>query len=88
MNNHDYVDVVRRNGLRAKGKSELVKHLEGRRLTFKEAVYAKCFDCMGFFMDGRNDCKLSRCPLYPFMVFNPSKRKKPTGKTTGASPAE
>jgi hypothetical protein len=75
MKDHDYMESIKRDGIRAKGKVELLKYLEGGRLTFKQAIHGKCYDCMGFFQDGRIDCELLRCPLYPFMVFNPKKKK-------------
>ena len=31
---------------------------------------------MGYFVDGRADCALLRCPLYPFMNFNRNKNKR------------
>ena len=87
MNDYDYIDSIKRDGLRARGKSELVRHLEGGRLIFKEAIYANCYDCMGFFMDGRNDCELLRCPLYPFMIFNRQKGKRSSRRVPETGPA-
>ncbi len=83
MNDYDYIESIKRNGLRARGKMELLKHLEGCRLTFKQAIHGKCYDCMGFFQDGRIDCDLARCPLYPFMIFNPKKRKRSSKDASG-----
>lgn len=57
----------------AKGKKELLRHLDKERLTLKQAVIAKCYDCMGFYSDGKVDCKMPDCSLYPFMPYNPSK---------------
>ena len=39
---------IEKNGLLAKGKTELVKHLYGERLTIRQMAIAKCYDCMGF----------------------------------------
>ncbi len=69
------VEDVERVGLLAAGKNELIKHLEGNRLTQKQAINAKCYDCMGYFIDGRADCLMPDCPLYPFMRYNPRKAK-------------
>lgn len=45
-----------------------------------------CHQCMGYFMDGRQDCKTPRCPLYSkmpyrklepdmsFLAYNPKKK--------------
>jgi|WetSurMetagenome_2_1015567.scaffolds.fasta_scaffold1069867_1 hypothetical protein len=51
------------------GKDFLITHLEGGKLTVGEALKAKCFDCMGYFADGRGDCKDILCPLYPWMPY-------------------
>jgi hypothetical protein len=37
------VEDVERVGLLAAGKNELIKHLEGNRLTQKQAINAKCY---------------------------------------------
>jgi hypothetical protein len=67
---------IQKHGLTARGKKELIKHLQSGRLTPKQAILAKCFDCLGYMVDGRQDCKMPSCSLYPFMVFNPSKGKR------------
>jgi Zn-finger protein len=57
------------NGALAKGKKELLAHLYDERLTARQAIAAKCYDCMGYFADGRQDCKMPHCPLYPWMAY-------------------
>jgi hypothetical protein len=59
---------------RGKGRSELIAYLEGKDLTAQRAIKAKCYDCMGFYVDGNNDCGMVCCALYPFMPYNPKKR--------------
>ena len=76
MNDFQHIEMIRKDGKRAKGKSELIKHLEGERLTYKQAVNAKCYECMCYCMDGLIDCTISRCPLYPFMPYNPNRIKR------------
>ena len=70
MMNSENIDLIKQHGKRAKGKKELIKYLEGGKLTYKQAVQAKCFECMGYCIDGRIDCGISDCPLYPFMPHN------------------
>lgn len=53
----------------AQGKNELLKHFAGKPLTRSQAIKAKCYDCMGYYHDGKNDCSIKHCPLYPFMPF-------------------
>jgi hypothetical protein len=61
----DYV----REGVKAKGKAELIRHLTGVRLTQREAIHALCYFCMGYYSDGRQDCLDPDCPLYPFSYY-------------------
>lgn len=56
-------------GMQAKGKGELVKHLYGERLNPRQMVIAKCYDCLGFMADGKEDCEMPTCPLYPLMPY-------------------
>ncbi len=56
-------------GKQAKGRKELIAHLEGKRLTLRQMILAKCYDCMGFFADGRVDCNIPECALYPVMIY-------------------
>lgn len=74
--NNNLIAMIKKDGLKAKGKNELLKHLEGGRLTHRQAIWARCYDCMGYFYDGRQDCLMPRCPLYPFMGFNRNKEKR------------
>ena len=53
----------------ARGGKELKKHLVGDRLALKQMILAKCFDCMGRYFDGKTDCELPDCPLYPIMPY-------------------
>jgi hypothetical protein len=73
--NSKRIDDIQKYGKTAKGKSELIRHLQGERLSRKEAIYAHCFECVGFFSDGRRDCMMPQCSLYPFMVYNRNKQK-------------
>ena len=63
-------------GIKAKGRAELIKHLKGVPLTMKQAISGKCYDCLGYFADGAEDCKTPDCSLYPFMPYNPNRKKK------------
>lgn len=59
----------------AQGQKELTSYLRGNRLTLSESILAHCYDCMGFYVDGKDDCEMELCPLYPFMPYNPNKSK-------------
>jgi len=74
--NSKFISDIKKHGKTARGKKELIKHLEGGRLTLKQAILAHCYDCMGYFVDGRQDCEMTKCPCYPFMIFNSDKSKR------------
>jgi len=52
-----------------KGSRLLARHRAGAPLTRAEAMCAKCADCMADYADGRADCKVPTCPLYPWMPY-------------------
>jgi hypothetical protein len=56
-------------GISAVGRSELVKYVSGKRLTLRQMVIAKCYECMGGYVDGKRDCKIAGCPLCPRMPY-------------------
>lgn len=58
------------------GKTYLLKHLEGNRITARQALLAKCCDCMGYYADGRIDCKMPDCPIYAFMPYRAGEKYK------------
>ena len=58
---------VKAEGKKAVGGKELIKYLEGESLTPRQIIIAKCYDCMGYYIDGRVDCECPLCPCYPFM---------------------
>jgi hypothetical protein len=64
------------------GKVQLLKYLEGDRLSASQSIKAKCCDCMGDFIDGRNDCEIEDCPLYPLQPYKKNKTEKIKGSKT------
>jgi hypothetical protein len=59
----DRILNIRKHGKTAKGQKEILKHLTGQKLTFKQAIYAKCYECLGYMADGKQDCKMQRVPF-------------------------
>jgi hypothetical protein len=78
--NQERIKNIRQYGKTAKGEKEILKHLSGQKLTLRQAVLAKCYDCMGYFADGKVDCHIPHCSLHPFMPYNESKIKIKTGR--------
>jgi hypothetical protein len=56
-------------GIKARGGKELKKYLDGGRLTPKQMILATCYSCMGGYTDGKLDCGIKECPLYPVMPY-------------------
>lgn len=78
---NERIKNIRQYGKTARGKNELLKHLSGQRLTLKQAVNARCYDCMGMFADGKVDCQMPHCSLHPFMAYNLDRVKRTVKKT-------
>jgi hypothetical protein len=56
-----------RNGSGRKGQTNLIKYLEGGRLTQRQAIQAKCYDCNG--MGESAECSTESCALWPYSQF-------------------
>jgi hypothetical protein len=85
--NEKIISDIEKHGKTARGKKELLKHLEGGRLTLRQAVNAHCYSCMGYYGDGKQDCNMSKCSLHPFMAYNKNKanRKNPAARSNTPS---
>lgn len=57
----------------AQGQREFIRYLKGEHINLRDAIKAHCYDCMGYYADGIMDCGCVRCPLHPFMPYNPNK---------------
>ena len=51
------------------GRTQYLRYLQGEKLTYKEALLAKCYDCDGGHTDGRYDCEVLSCPLRRYMPY-------------------
>jgi hypothetical protein len=50
-----------------KGDIQYRKFLKGEKLTRKEAMLAKCYECNGL-VDSREDCEVDTCPMYGYRL--------------------
>ena len=69
---------VKANGIMAKGRKELLAFCDGEKSTMKGAIYAHCYQCLGY-QDNpgdAKDCENPVCPLYPFMPYSPNRQKR------------
>jgi hypothetical protein len=73
-------------GINSRGRTSLLRHFKGERLTQREAILAKCCDCMGHHVDGRLDCRMPYCALYPWMPYRDEKPVHPRRKNAGEKP--
>lgn len=62
-------DLINKHGGNFQGRKEILAHLNGETMSARQAIKAKCYDCMGYFEDGRQDCKIVTCPIYPWMPY-------------------
>jgi hypothetical protein len=51
------------------GGNEYKKFLNGKKLTRKEAMLAHCYECMGGYEDGKQDCLGKSCPIYQYYPY-------------------
>jgi hypothetical protein len=63
----------------AQGKKEYLKFLRDEPLTLGEAIKAQCYQCMGYYQDGKEACTSILCPLTTHMPYK-AKTKPPAPK--------
>lgn len=66
-------------GKRAVGRSELIRFMQGKRLTNKQMILAKCYECEHGYTDGKKPCPVLDCPLHPHHPYSSLQTRK-TGK--------
>ncbi len=65
------------------GNKLYAKWRKGQKLTHKQAIFAHCAECMGFYSDGQQDCCGHNCPLYDLrpVASRATKRNRETHET-------
>lgn len=43
--------------------------MRDKEVTFLNAIKAHCHECMGQYIDGRDDCENTTCALYSYMPY-------------------
>jgi len=69
MNERDTVLKQLENSGHFRGRQEYIRFIKGEKLTQREAIIAHCYDCMGYYEGGTEDCESQLCPLRPFMPY-------------------
>lgn len=54
------------------GRQRYLAYLNGADIGRSAAMEAKCAECCGGYADGRNDCRVTTCPMYPWMPYRES----------------
>lgn len=76
------LDQIAKLGKECQGKKEYIRFLQGEPVNRNAAIKAKCYDCCGYFEDGRADCQNPTCPLYPYFPYS-SDKSQAVRKNTG-----
>jgi hypothetical protein len=63
------IEWIEKHGITAKGKKEYVAFLRGKSLTLRQAMLANCYQCTGYFTDGKQDCEMESCTFRPYMPY-------------------
>lgn len=66
------------NAPKSRGLTMLRRRANGERLTRDEAIAAKCCECSGYYLDGRTDCSVTDCALYPYMPYRKGRKVRET----------
>lgn len=67
---------IEKHGKTAQGKREYLDYLTTRKkLTPRQAIRANCYQCAGYYFDGKIDCEVIDCPLRPYMPYAKDKPK-------------
>ena len=69
----DYIENVKKGKSRV-GKADLLKYLKGVRITQRQAIRAKCYDCNG--MGEQDTCDIETCSLFPYSPYNGRQKDK------------
>ena len=60
-----------------RGSAFLARYRKGEKsLTRGQSILAKCAECMADYADGRVDCGVTTCPLYPFQPYGAFSERK------------
>ena len=51
------------------GQDAYKRFINNKRITRKEAMLAKCYECMSGYESGKRDCMGKTCPLYLYYPY-------------------
>jgi hypothetical protein len=53
------------------------------KITVRQSIYAKSYECMNGYTDGKVDCEIRSCPLYIYMPYRKYPDFAPEHRETG-----
>ena len=62
-------DWIEANTKRAKGKKEYIAMLRGEHVNKGDLIKAMCYQCCGYYEDGKFNCGNILCPIYMAMTY-------------------
>lgn len=69
------LEAIKARGRSFKGRTGYIKYLStGKPLTPQAAMAAMCYECMGYYADGGEDCAVIVCPIYPYNPYGAAKK--------------
>lgn len=68
-----YLDKIEPTCPRSRGFGYLKTFSQNKPLQSRQAIIAKCCDCLCYYSDGLIDCRCYTCPLYQFMPYREDK---------------
>ncbi len=68
------VNGIRKSGKKARGRAELLRYRQGKKLTRQESIAAYCYDCTGGYVDGIEPCQNADCALHPYHPYQDRKK--------------
>ncbi|MFA5695951.1 MAG: hypothetical protein WC917_00600 [Bacilli bacterium] len=64
------------------GRKEYEKHYKNQKLSYYQAILGHCYSCCCGYQDGKEDCGIKECTLYPFMPYGEIAKNKPKRQNT------
>lgn len=69
MDKKEKIAEIKKYGKSGRGRSEYIDILSGKHVSYKGKCLAMCYDCTGYYSDGKYSCQDETCPLYGIMPF-------------------
>jgi hypothetical protein len=63
----EMIQGIKTHGKQKRGMANLIKHLQGKRITQRQAIEAHCYHCQGY--GEFDDCDTDTCSLFPFSPY-------------------